>query len=273
MTEMIAGENSKEAREKSVAATIDALARQLAKNWHNVKTADEAWDFRTFDKALTAYSAGVDELTGRWTGFEQELALEMEKNSQYIASEEYAQELEQALTAAGIPLQGAFPQYEFVPFKLTIALEEKEVRLGLGKKNEKTTVMQPQQVAKWVAARYQKLIGRRFDADGFMRELLAAYRIANKIAYREGEVIWGRAVALEELYELLTLRRAARQEYPRPLFLFNLGRLKEQVEIKVDGYQFEFGFPRNQEKAVSVFDSRGRESRVSSLSVHKAAEA
>ncbi len=265
-------ESNKEIREKSAAEKVDSLAKQLSKNWTAVKNAGSAWDFRSFDKALAAYSGKVEELTQSWSVYKQDLAQEMEQNGRYVESEEYRQELEQALLAAGIPLQGAFPQYEFVPFKLTVAVEEKEIRLAIGRKQEKTMAMQPKQVAKWVGTRYQKLIGKRFDGTGFMRELLGAYKVANKLAYREGNVLWGRAVALEELYELLTLKRGSRQEYPKPLFLFELGRLKEQFEMKLDEYQFEFGFPRKQEKAVAIVDSRGRESRVSSLTIYKVVE-
>ncbi len=265
-------ETSIEVREKLVADKVDKLARQLAKSWTMVKKADGAWDFRSFDKALAAYTSGVETLTRCWSDYEQDLVQEMERNSQYMESDEYRQELELALTTAGIPLQGAFPQYEFVPFKLMVDVPNKEIRLAIGRKQEKTTAMQPKQIAKWVAVKYQKLIGKRFDANGFMRDLFTVYQVANKLAYREGEVLWGRAVALEELYELLTLKRGSRQEYPKPLFLFELGRLKEQFEMKMDEYQFEFGFPRKQEKAVTLVDSRGRESRVSSLTIHKAVE-
>ncbi|SDD78708.1 hypothetical protein [Sporomusa acidovorans] len=265
-------EISKEIREKSTVEKVDGLAKQLSKNWAAVKNAGSAWDFRSFDKALAVYSGRVEELTQSWSIYRQDLVQEMEQNGRYVESEEYRQELEQALLAAGIPLQGSFPQYEFVPFKLTVAVEEKEIRLAIGRKQEKTVAMQPKQVTKWVGVRYQKLIGKRFDGTGFMRELLGAYKVANRLAYREGNVLWGRAVALEELYELLTLKRGSRQEYPKPLFLFELGRLKEQFEMKLDEYQFEFGFPRKQEKAVTIVDSRGRESRVSSLTVHKVVE-
>ncbi|CQR70478.1 hypothetical protein SOV_40110 [Sporomusa ovata DSM 2662] len=265
-------DSNKEIREKSATENVDGLAKQLSKNWTSVKNSRNSWDFRSFDKALAAYSGGVDELTRSWSVYEQALKQEMEQSGRYVESQEYSQELEQALLAAQIPLQGTFPQYEFVPFKLTVAVEEKEIRLAIGRKQEKTVAMQPKQVAKWVATKYQKLIGKRFDGAGFMRELLGAYKVANKLAYREGQVLWGRAVALDELYELLTLKRGSRQEYPKPLFLFELGRLKEQFEMKLDEYQFEFGFPRKQEKAVTIVDSRGRESRVSSLTIHKVVE-
>ena len=105
-----------------------------------------------------------------------------------------------------------------------------------------------------------------------MKDLLQAYKFANKMAYREEDVIWGRAVGLDVIYELLTVKQSARQEYPKPLFVYNLGRLKEQFDLTHDGYRLELGFARNQSRALLVVDSQGRESRLSSLTVYKVAE-
>jgi len=267
------GRSGREEREKAGADRMDAMARQMAKSWTAVKNACRAWDFRAFDKALAAFSSAVADLAGNWPAVEPALREEMEENSRFVESKDYQQALEEALLAAGLPLQGSFPQYELIPYKLTIDSEDKEIRLSIGRRQEKTRCMEPKQAAKWVASRYQALTGKRFDAPGFMRELISAYEYANKVAYREGEVKWGLAVAIEELYNLLTLKRGARLEYPKALFLYELGRLKEQVELKVDEYQLEIGYPRKHEKAVTIVDSRGRESRVSSLTVYKVVDA
>ena len=64
------------------------------------------------------------------------------------------------------------------------------------------------------------------------------------------------------------LRRSARQEYPKPLYLFELGKLKELVTLQVGEYRFELGFARDQFKALVIVDSHGRDSYLSSLTIY-----
>jgi hypothetical protein len=119
-----------------------------------------------------------------------------------------------------------------------------------------------------VNKKYQAVVGRKFEADRLMNDLLEAYKIANQMIYRHEKVLWAKAVGLETIYTLLTLRRSARVEYPRPLYLFELGRLKELVNPQVGEYSFELGFARDQFKALLIVDSQGRESHLSSLTIH-----
>ena len=261
-----------EVREKPVIDKVDSLTKQLMKNWIIAKRANLVWDFRSLEKARSAYAEAVAELMLVWPSCQDKLSQDTAAEYDYVNSASYREDMEQALQAAGIPLQGTFPAYEFPPFKLSIATQELEAKLSLGRKQEKTTAMHPKSLAAWVAKQYQAVVGKKFDAAAFMRELLAAYKFANKVSYREEEVLWGRAVSLDTLYELLTLKRSSRQDYPKPLFAYELGRLKEQFDLTLDGFQFELGFARIQTKALVIVDSQGRESRVSSLTIYKAAE-
>ena len=260
-------------REKTALEKVDGLSRQLYKNWLAVKKAKAVWDFRALQKAESAYATELDELAELWTEGRSQLAREVQADSDFVGSDAWRIEVEEALRAQGIPLQGSFPQYEFPPFKLTLAVDEQEAKLGLGRKLERTTALCPQTLAAWVSSRYQAVAGKRFDAALFMKDLLQAYKFANKMAYREEDVLWGRAVGLDVIYELLTVKQSARQEYPKPLFVYNLGRLKEQFDLTYDEYRLELGFARNQSRALLVVDSQGRESRLSSLTVYKVAEA
>ena len=258
--------------EKTALEKVDGLSRQLYKNWLAVKKAKAVWDFRALQKAESAYATELDELAELWSEGQSQLAREVRADSDFVGSDAWRIEVEDALKAQGIPLQGSFPQYEFPPFKLTLAVDCQEAKLGLGRKLERTTALRPSALAAWVFARYQAVAGKRFDAALFMKDLLQAYKFANKMAYREEDVRWGRAVGLDVIYELLTVKQSARQEYPKPLFVYNLGRLKEQFDLTHDGYRLELGFARNQSRALLVVDSQGRESRLSSLTVYKVAE-
>ena len=259
-------------REKSALDRVDSLSRQLFKNWVAVKKAKAVWDFRNLQKTQTAYAEELAELTELWPVCREQLAEDTQADSEYVRSEAWRAELEEALQAAGIPLQGSFPQYEFPPFKLTISLDSQEAKLGMGRRSERTRSLQAQTLAAWVNGHYQAMIGKSFDAPAFMKDLLQAYQFANKVAYREEEVLWGRAVSLELVYELLTLKQTAKQEYPKAMFIFHLARLKEQFDLTYKEYRMELGTARNQAKALLLIDSQGREHRVSSLTLYKVAE-
>jgi len=261
-----------ELREKAVVEKVDSLSRQLHKNWLAVKKAKAVWDFRILQKTQSAYEAELSELTLLWPQYQSQLAQEVQADSEFVGSDAYRIAVEEALQALGIPLQGSFPHYEFPPFKLAIAVDEQEAKLGFGRKLEKTTALCPKTLAAWVASRYQALVGKRFDAAAFMRDLFYAYKFANKVAFREDDVLWGRAVGLDVVYDLLTIKLSAKQEYPKPLFVYNLGRLKEQFDLTYNEYRLELGFARNQSKALLIVDSQGRESHVSSLTIYKVAE-
>ena len=251
---------------------VDSLSRQLYKNWLAVKKAKAVWDFRSLQKAQAAYADELQELARLWPEFQVQLEQETLADSEFVRSEAYGAAVEEALKAAGIPLQGSFPTYEFPPFKLTISVETQEAKLGMGRKLERSTALHPKTLSAWVSARYQAVAGKRFDAALFMRDLLNAYKAANKIAYREADVLWGRAVGLDAIYELLTLKQSARQEYPKALFVYNLARLKEQFDLTQDEYRLELGTARNQNKALLIVDSQGRESHISSLTIYKVAK-
>ncbi len=258
--------------EKAALEKVDGLSKQLYKNWLAVKKAKSVWDFRSLQKAQAAYASELAELALLWPQYQSLLEQQVQADSEFVRSDAYVAEVEEALKAAGIPLQGEFPAYEFAPFKLSISLATQEAKLGLGRKLERSTALAPKTLANWVASRYQAMIGKRFDSEAFMRDLFQAYKFANKVAYREEDILWGRAVALDTIYELLTVKQTARQEYPKPLFVFNLARLKEQFDLTYDEYRLELGTARNQAKALLVVDSQGRESRISSLTIYKVAE-
>jgi hypothetical protein len=253
---------------KAAIGELAAIDKRLLKNLNITKKAVENWDFKTLKKMLAALGEDARLLVARHEEMTPEVVNALKAEQEYVAGADYPGALETALREAGLPIQGSYPRYELIPFKLTVDPGQEAVILSVGRKSERTFALAPQQVAAWVAARYKKLVEKKFDSQQFCRELLDAYRIGNRMAYRQNEVLWGRAVSLTTIYELLTVRRSARQEYPKELYIYDLGRLKEQFQIRYQGYRFEFGFARNQGHALLVIDSQGRESRLSSLIVH-----
>ena len=259
----------KEPADKSVVAVVDGLNKALIKNWSAEQKAGREWNVKQRERSLAACDQLVTALVEKWAPCRGQVTTEIAMVRHYLEDEEYGQLVDQYLRETGIPLQGSFPQYEFPPFKLMIAAGAGEARLTMGRKQERTGALEPRELCRWVEKKYRAVVGRKFDSGRLMNDLLEAYKIANQMIYRGEKVVWGRAVGLETIYTLLTLRRSARQEYPRPLYIFELGRLKELVALRIGEYRFELGFARNQSKALLIVDSQGRESRVSSLTIYQ----
>ncbi len=262
------GEAVKEPADKPVVEVVDGLNKALLKNWSAEQKAGREWNVKQRERSLAACHQSVTALMEKWAPCQEQITNDIAVVRQYLESEAYGRLVDGALREAGIPLQGSFPVYEFPPFKLAIAAGAGEARLQMGRRQERIGVLEPRALSKWVAKKYQDVVGRKFDADRLMNDLLDAYKIANQMNFRGDKVLWGRAVGLETIYTLLTLRRSARVEYPRPLYLFELGRWKEFVNPHAGEYRFELGFARDQFKALLIVDSQGRESHLSSLTIH-----
>ena len=246
--------------------------KRISRAWAQVRKGQVAWDFVAIGKAMATFVAERDQADARWQERQPQLAEALRALQDYTRSPEWVTEAEAALREAGVPLQAtAEREYEFPPFKLVLNVQEGYARLALGRKSERTTALAPRELAAWVALRYERVVRSRFDAETFKKELLAAYQIANRAKYG-GKVQWGNSVELSMIYDLLTLRQAARQEYPRQLFLFDLARLREEPDVQFGGQRFEFGFARGQDKVFAVVDRQGREARLGSLIVYEAAE-
>jgi hypothetical protein len=256
--------------QKSCTVNIfDSLTRRLVREWHVLKNTSKNWDLKDSMVFASGMRSLQEELEGNWNVLQAELMTAFEDIREHLKSQEYAVSVEKEIKALNVPICGEFPQYELPPFKLSISLENFEAKLSLGRKSERTSVLNPQELAKWVSARYKKVSGRRFNSTAFMKDLLEAYRVSNCLIYREKDVAWGRAVPLLEIYDLLTLKQTSRQDYPKQFFMFDLGLLKEQSTISLEGFRFELGFARNQSRSIVIVDSLGREDRISSLTVYK----
>ncbi|HAL73486.1 MAG TPA: hypothetical protein DCM45_00160 [Clostridiales bacterium] len=249
---------------------MNAAVSGLAASWHILKLTESTWNVKMAQQHLAKITPIVDNLQARCQAAVSELTTLADQISLHLQGDEYAGELEREMRAAGIQFSGSFPAYMLPPFKLSISLDSFEARLSLGRKNERTSDLNPQRLAKWIAVRYKKILARKFNASSFMKDLVEAYRLSIQLKYHEKSVVWGRAVPITEIYELLTIKASARQDYPRQFFIFDLGLFKETATLELDNYRFELGFARNPTRAMTVVDSSGRESHISSLTIYLA---
>jgi hypothetical protein len=257
--------------EKSAISELDSAFKRSLKLWGAIKKSRQDWDLKTTTQVLDGLGDELEKLGDRWQDNSGLIRQGLEADQAFIQSADYPPEIEAALKAVGVPLRGEFPNYEFPPFKLTFNLDQSTVRLSMGRKSQQTKAFATEQVANWVSSQYRKVIDSKFDATRFCRELLSAYEILNRVAMHQDEVNWGHSISLKDIYRLLTLKQAAKQDYPEPLFTFDLARLKEHPEIRYEQYQFELQPSRNLPSFVLI-SSQGQESRVSTLAIHRVEE-
>jgi hypothetical protein len=253
--------------EKSAISELDATLKRANKLWVIAKKSRQEWDFKTSAQIMTGLSEVVQDLADRWPTHSATIQAVLQADQAFVQSTDYPIAVETALKEVGIPYKGEFPNYEFPPFKLTFNIEQNTVRLSMGRKSQQTKAFAPQQLANWVAGQYRKVV----DSTRFCRELLNAYELLNRLDVQQKEVVWGHSIGLKDIYRLLTLKQVAKQDYPEPLFTFDLARLKEQPEIRYEQYQFELQPSRNLPGFVLI-NSQGQESRVSTLAIHRVEE-
>ncbi|MCX5970132.1 MAG: hypothetical protein NTV14_01220 [Coprothermobacterota bacterium] len=255
-------------REPLALERVGVRMRRLLAAWKKLRASLEAWDRRHFELEREVLDEGLLSLAANWPVLRVELEERIQASRRSLEDPLYPQLLEESLRKAGVPLAGAFPNFEFPPFKLHVSLAEEQCILSMGRRRENTSAMNPASVAGWVASRYRKVAGRPIQATRLCQELREAYEYANRLHYAAREVLWGKPVPLATLCTLFTLRREAKRDYPLQLFLYDLGRLKETFPLELQGYRFEFGFTRNQGRSYDLVDSQGRVSHISSLSIH-----
>ena len=248
---------------------MNASVNSISKSWHVLRQTQMTWNIKGARQNIDKLRLLLDGLADQWQSADNQISALISAIREQLESPAYASELEQELKSAGVPISGAFPQYFLPPFKMAVSVDNLEVRLSLGRKSERTSDLNPKQLAAWVAVRYKKVISRKFNAQAFMKDLLEAYQFANRITFLGKEPIWGRAVSLMDLYDIMTVKATSRQDYPKQFFVFDLGLLKESPTMELDPYRFELGFARHQSRALVVVDSSGRENHFSSLTIYR----
>ena len=260
---------TKQENDSNIISLLDSNMKQITKSWQKIKKLYIDWDTNNIKSNLDAYNLELTQLSINSTSGSDFLSEKIQDISKYIGSAEYINDLESALTNLDIPYIGEFPEYDIPPYRLSVSKENMEVRLFFGRKSDKITSLNPESISNWVNIRYKKITNKKLDINVFMKELFDAYQYINKITFRNKDTIWGKAIKLTELYGLLTIKRSTKQEYPKQFYQYELGLLKENLNLSFNGYRFEFGFAKDISKAIAIIDSKGKVSHVSSLTIYK----
>ena len=120
--------------DEAAIASIDAVLKQLTIRWTSLKKARIDLNFKTVTQALEGIDENLGQLTKTWGENRTIIENALQVDRDFVRSDAYPLEVEQALKDAGIPIKGEFPSYEFSPFKLTFLLDSGYVKLKYGTK-------------------------------------------------------------------------------------------------------------------------------------------
>lgn len=260
--------NSARPSEESAITDVDVTLKGLVSRWASVKKARIDLDFKTVAQLLNGADEDIRQLALSWGEHQTVIKNAIQVDQDFVLSDAYAPEIEKAMKNAEIPIKGEFPTYEFSPFKLTFSRDNGYVKLSMGRRSQQKKAFAPAALAAWVSKEYQQVINSKFNAERFCQELLIAYEMTNRLTLKQDSAVWGHPVSLKEIYRLLTLKQSAKQDYPEALFAYDLTRLKEQFDIRYDSHRFELGPSRDQSSGLLLVNSKGQESRVSSLIIY-----
>jgi len=237
-----------------------------------VQKKESEWNCKEGEKKLKEADEIFRYLSASWEKQREEQALRLQSLRNMVLDPEYGKRLEEELKKNQLAVAGGFPEYMVPPLKLFVDTENMEIRVMYGRKKKVLYILEPERAAREIAKYWQKITRGRLNREEFVQALMAAYQYANREVYREKEVLWGRAVPLEIIYNILTLHRGFRREYTREQFMFDIARIRESLGAGLAGYRLEFGYARHQERAMVVIDSQGREHRLKSINFYKEGE-
>ena len=226
-----------------LATNLKPVVQKLTTNIAKLQKSCEDLNLKGYVEAYSHFERDFRTLVEIWDIHEKSGNDFVSQSDAWLSSPEYPQVLEASLRDLKVSFTGSFPDYDISPFKLSIQVDKRFVKLSMGKKIQKTNTFAPEPLAKWVSEQYYDLINSSFNSDQFCKELLGAYQYLGKN---------GTWVCLKDVYQILTLRSGTKQEYPESIFIFDISRLRENFKTEYKGYLFEFAPHHDQSKNYDV---------------------
>ena len=228
-----------------------AKMRDAQKHW-NIKQYEDAR--KEFDKALGKIAENQQLLADtedKWLSDIQ----------QQLQSSDYPQQIEKFLEENQISFSGRFPDYHIPPFKLSFDLSKNLVKLIMGRKPLQTHSLEPQQLVNWIVQHYRSVLSSRFASEQFCKEILSAYKYLSQSN-------WRRQISVKDIYQLLTIKKTTKQDYPESNFMFDLARLLQNPTIENEDCYFEFTAHKESKNNYFLTDPQGREKTIGLVSIY-----
>lgn len=171
---------------------------------------------------------------------------------EYLEEGAYAEQMLAYCGENGVDVNGEFPVYEMFPYKVRFDVENQDIYLD----RKKLQCMRPLSFVRKVKGGQDKLFRASFNAQSFANELADAYDllVLKQKKQADGDLY------LLNLYKILAPMGRYRKDYDQQSYAFDLARLySSDIKESKDGRQFQFGPSRNNNKAIRILDTDGRE--------------
>ena len=226
-----------------------------------MRAAQKHWNIKQYENARQQFEGSLNRISEN-----QQLLEDTENNwlldiQQQLQSPEYPQQIETLLQENQVFFSGQFPDYHIPPFKLSFDLSKNLVKFVMGRQSLQTHSLEPQQLVDWIVQHYRSVLSSPFASEQFCREILSAYKYLSQSN-------WRRQISVKDIYQLLTIKKSTKQDYPESTFMFDLARLLQNPTIENEDCYFEFTAHKESKKNYFLTDPQGREKTIGLVSIY-----
>ena len=241
-------------------SNLSTLVQRVNQVSRGINTASQSFK-RTFDlgdiPGLRRALHQIESSTNDLAQIAHDVRIQTESyDAQRYLQDQFDSELRQAMTDAGLPLEGTYPNYFIVPVRLSV-----DARLGRVRVNRRLlSGLRLSHIVETVAQERDRIRNRPFNARQFILELGGAYDDLVTIERaHQGIDASGHALGLKRIYERLTPRREWRSQYTEVFFSYDLHRLLSSDETHLtDGRRYFLSPARNSRLNLNILDPNQR---------------
>lgn len=250
------------------ARQAQVLAAQVARLAKQLQRAAEAADLHQLRQRVADTANRASEAAGAIDRLRRDLeAFSLLPASGEDAGAAYGRDFERACAAAGVPLEGSYPDYRVFPFEVHLRPEEERAVLG----RRSCWTIRPQRLASVVKRERDRLLGGAFAAERFGAALVRAYDVLI-LEVRATSGSAAQQVSLRRVLDLLQLPTFGRISYTKDEFAFDIYRYR-QAEMRVGGRDVALLDVRGAGAGFEVPNARGGWERLNALQVTPAGAA
>ena len=181
---------------------------------------------------------------------------------QYMSGGDFAAQMLDCCSQAGVDVHGSFPTYEMFPCRVSISPEAQEVVVD----RKRFSCMRPSKLVSMIKTELDRLAKGAFNAASFAKELATVYDLALLKKAKGKPYDTAGACYLLDLYDYLTPMRRHKRDYTKNNYAYDLARLFAEESLTLDdGRAFRFDTVRGNKKAIRILDQHGMEQYIATI--------
>lgn len=173
----------------------------------------------------------------------------------------FAEDFSSACAAAGVPLEGRFPNYAVFPFAVRVDNESLSVVVN----RTRVGTLRPAVLVATIQAERDRLDRSSFNAEEFLGALFRMWERLNLEQSARHTLNIRQAVPLKRVYQELLPFRRWRRDYPETFFAFDVQRLLSSGVMEYNGYRCQLERGRSSAGALRLVDRQGQDRLISSV--------